>query len=506
MSGGVPEAAQRSWEDLVAAAVAGEEVARRDLARLCIARVRLQAVLMGARGADLEAVVRKALEDVFGALATFRAESAFVTWLDRIAARALLGAAAGFRTLPAAVPEGSEGRMLLERATRRLARLDPERRLGLILTLAGGHDPEDVAQVLGGAPAATRARIERARRDLEKDGDEGAGRWLEGPSVRGDDALLDTLTERRLERAAIAALDRAPAAAPVSTARPRRWAWAGLGAAAAAVAGLLVAAVLWPAGPGAARPRLDAVVALAAGGATIAGAPARAGRWIGAGAAFQVPAGGRLALALGDGTLLCAAPGARGGVDAWTLPDARVRLDAGAIVARVPTRSGRRFVVRTAEVVVHAPASATFAVTRGSPTSVRVLRGSVDAEARTGSATKTRIEAREELVIGSGGTRPADPARMAFDWAVAGRGAVAVHGAPIRLETTPPGATLSLDGEPIGRTPVTLLARPGPAHLLVELAGHAPVREEVELRPARALTRHFTLFPLTLRATRPTAH
>lgn len=491
------EPAAPTWEDLAAAAVAGEQVARRDLVRLCLARVRRQAVLMGARGADLEAVVRRALEEAFGALATFRAECPFVTWLDRIDARVLLASAGKWRPRPAgaARPAAPEGRAVVEDATGYLAALEPERRLAVILAGAGGLGVEEVAEVMGGAPDAARARIDRARRELSRAGVDAVGA-LEAVMTRGDDALLDSLTERRLERAAIAALDRAPSSAPVPAARPRRWAWAGLGAVAAAAAGLLAAAVLWPPGPPTPPPRLDAIVALAAGGATVGGAPARAGRWVGGGASFMVPAGGRLALALGDGSLLTLAGDTRGMVEAWTVSDARIRLEAGTLVARIGRRREGPFVVHASGLEVQA-ASAVVAVTAAEAASARVLRGS--ARVRLGGAAEQAVPARRELSAGTQGAHAIDRARWALDWELAGRGAIDARGAKVQLETTPPGATVSFDGEAVGRTPVSVLVRPGTAGVSIELADHAPVREQILLAAGQAETRRFTLFPLRAR-------
>jgi hypothetical protein len=112
------------------------------------------------------------------------------------------------------------------------------------------------------------------------------------------------------------------------------------------------------------------------------------------------------------------------------------------------------------------------------------------------------VRAGHEVTAGATAPRTIDPARASLDWALAGRAAVRAHGVPLRVETTPPGASVTLDAEPIGTTPVTVLARPGSAHLAITLADHAPVREEMELVANHPATRKLTLFPLRVRATR----
>ena len=488
-----------SWEDLAAGALAGEAVARRDLARRVIARVRRFAVLMGARGPDLEATVLSILQEAFGSLATARSESSFVAWLDRIAMQRLVSGGSEWSTgddASSADPGLSHGdprgRAALERAVRSLGALEPERRFALILAIAGACCEEDLAAVLEIAPVAARARVERARREVERAEHE-VDATFEDTVAHGDDAWIDALTERRMERTAIATLEGAPASAPVPAARPRRWAWAGRGAAAAAAAGLAIAAALWPAGPKAPRPRLDAVVALSSGEAAVGGERATAGRWVGAGASFEVPAEGRLALALGDGTLLHLSAGAKGTVDAWTIENARVTLTEGTAVARIARRRARTFTLRTADLEVRA-GGATVAVTAGARSTLRVLRGQAEAVYRAGRS-RTVMEAHELLGAGASPT-PLDRGRAAADWALLGPRTVAAHGARVQIETTPPGALVEIGGEAVGRTPLSLIARPATEQVAITLAEHAPVREEIVLRAGTLVQRKFTLPPL----------
>jgi len=57
----------------------------------------------------------------------------------------------------------------------------------------------------------------------------------------------------------------------------------------------------------------------------------------------------------------------------------------------------------------------------------------------------------------------------------------------LSVTSTPPGASLTLRGEPLGTAPVSRDTSAGNALLRVELDGHAPWEREVLLRPGRAL-------------------
>ncbi len=45
------------------------------------------------------------------------------------------------------------------------------------------------------------------------------------------------------------------------------------------------------------------------------------------------------------------------------------------------------------------------------------------------------------------------------------------------LSTTPPGATVSIDGVGVGKSPVTVQVRPGPHRLQAAMSGHYPAPE-----------------------------
>jgi RNA polymerase sigma-70 factor (ECF subfamily) len=171
--------AEPTWEELAASAVRGDPVARRDLARRCIARVRRTAALMGARGADLEDAVQATMLEAFGALAGFRGESQLTTWLDRIAVRTILRNLRRWRSLP--VPAGDDidppsaspspeddvrSRLAVERVSAHLQHVKPKKRIALLLATAHGCSGEEIAEIVGCTPAAARARVLHGRREL----------------------------------------------------------------------------------------------------------------------------------------------------------------------------------------------------------------------------------------------------------------------------------------------------------------------------------------------------
>ena len=67
----------------------------------------------------------------------------------------------------------------------------------------------------------------------------------------------------------------------------------------------------------------------------------------------------------------------------------------------------------------------------------------------------------------------------------------------LRVETTPPGALVSIDGRPRGRSPVTVqgLAVPGTRTVEASLPGRGQARQEVTLQPGQMRTLALTLQP-----------
>jgi len=50
------------------------------------------------------------------------------------------------------------------------------------------------------------------------------------------------------------------------------------------------------------------------------------------------------------------------------------------------------------------------------------------------------------------------------------------------VKSTPPGASVTIDGNRIGTAPISVTLRPGPHHLRIELAGHTSIEEDEEVR------------------------
>ncbi len=310
----------------------------------------------------------------------------------------------------------------------------------------------------------------------------------------GDDDLLGELAERRIERAAVDALDRA--SLPSGSAIGRRLRGAvgvriGVGAGILLAAGL-AAILLWPAGTERPRPDRAASVILAARGARVGGGLARAGDPLFSGTRVDLPADARLGLSLPDGSSVWFGPGARGQIVSWKVDDVRIRLDAGTVVSKVVPDVRRRFVVGTADLEARVRGTV-FSVSAGAPSVVRVLRGVVDVVDRGGSARAREVSAGEAAIAGEAGVGAADSADVLTDWALAGRREQGPDGARLLVESTPPGATASLDGDVVGRTPVSWIARPGYGRLEVLLDGHAPIVEEVDLRAGDVVERRYTL-------------
>jgi hypothetical protein len=68
--------------------------------------------------------------------------------------------------------------------------------------------------------------------------------------------------------------------------------------------------------------------------------------------------------------------------------------------------------------------------------------------------------------------------------------------ARVWVRSTPVGATLSIDGTPVGVTPASLLLRPGGHSLALQLAGHRLAIRDLHLWPRQELSLSFPLQPL----------
>jgi RNA polymerase sigma-70 factor, ECF subfamily len=178
----VPRADRPADEaELVARCLAGEPAAERELFRR--ERGRVQASLYRVLGSnrEMEDLVQETFLEVFRSLPRFRGEARLSTWIDRIAARVALRYLERKRRVPvplAALPEiededpqGAE-RVLAREGVRRLygvlATLRPAARLALTLHLIEGLTVPEVARRVGASAIATKLRVWRARREVER--------------------------------------------------------------------------------------------------------------------------------------------------------------------------------------------------------------------------------------------------------------------------------------------------------------------------------------------------
>jgi RNA polymerase sigma-70 factor (ECF subfamily) len=119
--------------------------------------------------------------EVFRTLTAFRGESTLATWIDRVTTRAAWAALErGRRPRPvlAAVPEPVAGDASAERrasareAARRLYdvldRLDARQRVAFVLHVIEGREMREVATLMDATLVATKTRVWRARREVER--------------------------------------------------------------------------------------------------------------------------------------------------------------------------------------------------------------------------------------------------------------------------------------------------------------------------------------------------
>lgn len=166
---------------LVERCLAGERTAERELFRR--ERARVHATLFRVLGAnrDMEDLLQEAFLEVFRSLGRYRAEAKLATWIDRITVRVAFRYLAQKRPAAAplsAVPDAPSGdappdsRAQAREGVRRLyaalARLTPAARVAFALHVIEGRPLAEVAQLVGSSLIATKVRIWRAQRELER--------------------------------------------------------------------------------------------------------------------------------------------------------------------------------------------------------------------------------------------------------------------------------------------------------------------------------------------------
>jgi RNA polymerase sigma-70 factor (ECF subfamily) len=171
----------RAREDrsLVDRCISGDRTAQRELFRRQSRRV--HATLYRILGANLsmDDLIQDVFIEVFRSLATFRGDSSLATWIDRCTAHVALSYLRRKRpkllemvTETAASGENPEEAFLLKEAGRRLYaeldQMDPVLRLAITLHVIDDRPVAEVARIMDASVVATKTRVWRARRHLEK--------------------------------------------------------------------------------------------------------------------------------------------------------------------------------------------------------------------------------------------------------------------------------------------------------------------------------------------------
>lgn len=158
----------------------GDPDAYRTIFRLYVRRIHgLVRRLVGPNG-DVDDLVQIIFTQAFRSLPSFRGDSAFYTWLGRIAVRTSMRYAhqARLSTVPleqapdqgsAVSPErSSEARQALARFEAILGSLSEKRRAAFVLHVLHGHSLEEVAIMLDVRVGAVKVRIHDARVEIER--------------------------------------------------------------------------------------------------------------------------------------------------------------------------------------------------------------------------------------------------------------------------------------------------------------------------------------------------
>jgi RNA polymerase sigma-70 factor (ECF subfamily) len=178
----VVDVSQREGDGaLVARCLVGDRAAERELFRR--ERGRVHATLYRVLGSnrDMDDLIQETFLEVFRSLRGFRGESKLSTWIDRIAARAAYRYLSSKRPATVALEligevRGDEGevdaraqaREGIRRLYLALERISPVGRVALALHVLDGRSIPEVAELVGASVIATKLRIWRARRELER--------------------------------------------------------------------------------------------------------------------------------------------------------------------------------------------------------------------------------------------------------------------------------------------------------------------------------------------------
>ncbi len=171
----------RDDHELVARCVAGERPAQRQLFERQKRRVHATLFRILGPTSHLDDLLQEVFLSVFRALPGFRGDSSLSTWIDRCAVRAALAHIRSKRGQlflelvadnVASDDPSAESRVLAREATRRLygvlEALPAKQRMAFALCAIDDRAVPEVAQLMSATVVATKARVWRARRYLEK--------------------------------------------------------------------------------------------------------------------------------------------------------------------------------------------------------------------------------------------------------------------------------------------------------------------------------------------------
>jgi len=179
----VTDAAQNRWKqdlELATRCVAGERDAQRTLYEREKRRVHATLYRVFGSNQHIEDAVQEVFMQVFRGLGGFRGESSLSTWIDRCAVRLayVYLTTKKRRTQHLELVDNveskdpsAEQRALAREAARRLYaeldRIEAKQRIAFTLAEVEGHSLAEVAEMMEATVVATKARVWRARKELE---------------------------------------------------------------------------------------------------------------------------------------------------------------------------------------------------------------------------------------------------------------------------------------------------------------------------------------------------
>lgn len=169
---------------LIHAAAAGDEGARRHMAKRLLERIRVTVRYLAGDGPDAHDLVQCCLLEILRSIHTFRGEAKLETWADRVGVRTALRLLRQRRQRPEQPTEQVDVRddredapdpgreMDLTRVRARLARLlekiVPERRAVLVLHLVHGYTVPEIAELTDAKTHTVWDRLKVGRKQLRK--------------------------------------------------------------------------------------------------------------------------------------------------------------------------------------------------------------------------------------------------------------------------------------------------------------------------------------------------